>query len=245
MSILDNLKTDNTIQGETDSVGKNFNPVDSNIYQSMIKLAYYTITTSQAICLNVVFLTKEKREIAQQFYMTSGKDKGCKNYYVDKEGKKQYLPGFNMANALALLTTGKEIGELTTEPKVIKLWDYNQKAEVPTKVEMYMDLLNKPILIGVIKQIVDKKKKDAATNKYIPTGESREENEVDKVFAANDGATVAERKAKQKGAFYLTWLEKWKGKVRDKRDKDYQVSNGLPSTGLSTPNESTPDLLFQ
>jgi len=43
------------------------------------------------------------------------------NYYQDKEGKKQYLPGFNIANALSVLTAGKELGELTPEQDGIHL----------------------------------------------------------------------------------------------------------------------------
>jgi hypothetical protein len=90
-----------------------------------------------------------------------------------------------MANSLCLLTLGKEISELTTEEKVLNIYSPDAKAEVPTKVQVLMDLLNQEILVGLIKQTVDKTAKDAA-GAYQPTGETREENEIDKFFRARD-----------------------------------------------------------
>lgn len=65
------------------------------------------------------------------------------NYYEDKNGNKNYLPGFIHANALALLTVGQEISGLDTETKVVNAYSAAAKAEVPTKVDMAMDLLGK------------------------------------------------------------------------------------------------------
>lgn len=99
---------------------------------------------SGALGLVVNFKTDDGRSLRQTFWMTSGSAKGCKNYY-EKDGEKHYLPGFILANSLSLLTTGQEISQLETEKKVIRCITREAKAEVPTKVDMVMDMLGKEI----------------------------------------------------------------------------------------------------
>jgi len=215
MSFLKNLKSDETIQNESDNLG-GAGLLDSDAYLLDIKLAYITTADSGAVALNIRATTEDGKEVRQQFYMTSGTAKGCKNYYEDKNGEKKYLPGFLTANALALLTTGKEISEQDTEEKVVSLWSSAAKAEVPTKVPMLMDMLGKQVIAGIIKQTVDKTTKDA-TGAYVPTGETKEENEIDKLFQASTRRTTAEiRAGVQEGAFIDSWIAKWKGKVKNK-----------------------------
>ena len=214
MSLLTNLKSDDSIAQERDSVGSG-GVLDSNLYAANISLAYLTKSAGGAVGLVLNAKTDGGREIRQTLWMTSGTAKGGKNYY-EKDGEKHYLPGFNLANSLALLTVGKEISELDTETKVVNTYSHEAKAEVPTKVEMLVDLLGKDILIGLIKQTVDKTQKNDA-GAYVPTGETREENEVDKLFRARDRMTTAEIRAKADVAgFITTWEAKWAGKVRDK-----------------------------
>ena len=137
MPILKNLTTDSSIKGETDSLGSG-GLWESGTYPLTIKVAYLSTAASGALALNTVAAAGEK-EIKQQFWMTSGTEKGSKNYY-EKNGEKHYLPGFIAANSLALLTLGKEIGELDVEKKVIKVYDFESKKEVPTEVDAFVDL---------------------------------------------------------------------------------------------------------
>ena len=225
MSLLANLTSDESIANEKDSVGGG-GVLESNIYPAKVTLAYVTKSNGGAIGLVFAAKTTEGRDIKQTLWMTSGTEKGCKNYY-EKDGQKNYLPGFLAANALALLTTGKEISELETETKVVNAYNSDAKAEVPTKVEMVMDLLGKDILIGLIKQTVNKTKKDEVTGVYLPTGETRDENEIDKFFRASDRKTTAEIRAQvEEAKFADTWLEKWQGKVKDKSSKT--AATGAP-----------------
>lgn len=240
MNMLANLTTDDSIQAEKDSVGSG-GVLDSGLYLSTITMAYLTKAASEALGLVFHTKTEEGREIRQTLWMTSGKEKGCKNYYEDKDGKKNYLPGFNHANAIALLTTGKEIGELVRETKVVNAWSKDAKAEVPTKVEMFVDLLDQQIILGVIKQTVDKTQK-GDDGKYYPTGETREENDIDKIFRAKDKMTTAEIRAQAtEPAFYDTWDAKWTGKTKDKTTKAAGTA-GAPkaagSTGTAKPKAS-------
>lgn len=225
MSLLSTLATDASIANEKDSVGSN-GPLESNVYKCTVALAYVTKAASEALGLVLNLKTEDGRELRQTLWMTSGKDKGCKNYY-EKDGQKNYLPGFVHANALALLTTGKEIGQLDTEEKVVNVYSYDAKAEVPTKVNMVMDLIGKEILAGVIKQTVDKTKKNESTGQYEATGETRDENEIDKFFRERDRMTTAEiRGQAEKATFIDTWIEKWAGKTKD-RAKGKKTGTGI------------------
>jgi hypothetical protein len=234
MNMLANLKTDDAIATEKDSVGGGSFILESGIYNATVSLAYITKSKGGALGLVLNLKTDTDKEIRQTLWMTSGTEKGCKNYY-EKDGEKHYLPGFNHANSLALLTVGKEISELDTEVKVINAYSPEAKAEVPTKVDMIMDLLGKEITVGVIKQTVDKTKKNEATGAYEPTGETRDENEIDKLFRARDRMTTAEIRAQaEKATFVETWEAKWAGKTKDK-SKGAAGTAGAPKAAAGAP----------
>lgn len=215
MSMLSTLKTDDSIANERDSLG-NGGPVESGLYLSTITLAYLSKAKSEALALNLHVKTESGREIREQIWVTSGKEKGCKNYYEDKDGAKQYLPGFLTANAIALLTVGKELSELEPEDKVVPLYSADAKAEVPTKVPMLTELIGQQVLLGVIKETVDKQVKNDA-GVYVPNGETRDQNTIDKVFRARDRMTTTEIRGQAKeAAFADQWDAKWTGNTRNR-----------------------------
>ena len=229
MSLLKNLTSDATIADEKDSVGGG-GVLESGLYNSTVTLAYLIKSAGGAVGMVMQAKTDQGRDIRQTLWMTSGDAKGNKNYY-EKDGQKNYLPGFIAANALALLSTGKEISDLDTEMKVVKVYNKDAKAEVPTKVEVLVDLINKEIIIGLIKQTVDKTAKNDSTGMYEPTGETREENEIDKFFRASDKMTTAEiRAAANEPIFYGTWAAKWQGQVKNKA-KGSSGTSGAPRMG--------------
>ena len=230
MSLLANLATDSTIADEKDSIGGS-GPLDSGIYKCTVAMAHINKASSGALGLVLTLKTEDNKEVRQTLWMTSGTAKGCKNYY-EKDGEKHYLPGFLAANALCLLTVGKEISQLDTETKVINLYSPEAKAEVPTKVEVLMDLLGQEIIAGIIKQTVDKTKKNEATGTYEPTGETREENEIDKFFRAKDRMTTAEIRAQAEEATFInSWDQKWTGKVKDRVKGAAAGLPGVPKLG--------------
>lgn len=231
MSLLSTLTSDESIANEKDSVGGG-GVLESGLYPSTVTLAYVQKSEGGALGLVLQAKTNQGRDIRQTLWMTSGTAKGGQNFYTDKSGTKQYLPGFIAANALALLTTGKEISELDTETKVVNVYNKDAKAEVPTKVEAVVDLLGQEILIGVIKQTVDKTLKNDA-GVYVATGETRDENEIDKFFRASDRKTTAEIRAQAEEATFATaWEQKWTGKSKDKSTKGAGVT-GVPKAGFS------------
>lgn len=215
MSLLQTLTTDENIAEEKDTLG-NGGALESGLYNCKVALAYATKSQGGALGLVLHLKSAAGRDIRQTLWMTSSTEKGGKNYYENKQGQKQYLPGFLHANSLALLTVGKEISQLDTEQKVVKLYSAEAKAEVPTKVEVLTDLLDQEILVGLIKQKVNKTAKNEM-GVYVPTGETREENEIDKLFRARDRMTTAEIRAQAEEATFIdAWNQKWEGVTRDR-----------------------------
>lgn len=206
--------------------------MESGLYNCTVKLAYVMKAASGARGLVLHLSTDSGREVRETLWLTSGTAKGGKNYY-EKYGVKNYLPGYMMANSLSLLTTGQEISELDTEVKVVNAYNKDVKAEVPTKVDMVMDLLNKEILVGIIKETVDRTAKDG-NGVYQPTGETRNQNVFDKFFRASDKKTTAEIRAEsEEAAFYEAWENKWSGVTRD-RSTGNGATPGLPSAAKGT-----------
>lgn len=216
--MLDNLKVDPSIKQETDSLGGFI--LETDAYDMTIKMAYIDTSQSGAYSLNLEVVTGSGQTFKQSLWMTSGTAKGCKNFYLDKNDEKQYLPGFNQANAICLLSIGKNIADTATELKTIKVYDGTQKKEVPMEKQVVMELLNQPITLAIEKQTVDKTAKNKTTGNYDPTGETRNQNEISKVFRTRDHLTVVEitggATEASDDSFYHKWLAKNKGKTVNK-----------------------------
>jgi len=212
------LKIDDDVQETKDSLGGSGYVWDSAIYPVLVDLAYQSKSAGGAIGVNLVLKGEDGRELRNTLWVKSGPNAKTPNatYYVNAKGDKFTLPGMNHANALALLTTGKDLNDLDKEEKVVKLWDAAAGGEVNTKVEVFTELLQQRIDVGIIKQIVNKQAK-GDDGKYRPTNETRDENEIDKMFRAEDGLTVTEIKAGEtEPEFYAAWEEKWTGVVKNK-----------------------------
>lgn len=229
--MFDNLRVDDTIVHDGDFLGGGSYLLDTDAYTMAIDMAYIDKSKGGAMSLNLVLKGKNNETIRQQWWMTSGEAKGCKNYYEDKKGTKNYLPGFSAANNFTLLAIGKDISSVNTEEKVLSLYDYGQRKEVPTKKQVIVELLGAEIIVGVEKQTVDKTAKNEATGNYEPTGETRQVNEIVKSFRAKDSLSAAEIRAEATEAVFLPkWVEKNKGNVVD---KSIGVAASKGSTGVA------------
>lgn len=231
MNMLANLKAEDgvVVEEEQDRIGGS-RTLDTDIYRFSIDAAYLGQSKGGATSVNFVLKdVKTGTVFKPTIYVTSGRDKGSKTYYTKKDeasGKETNypLPGFLVANGVCELTTGVPLAEQEAEEKVVKIYDFDSKAEKPTKVQMLVNLIGKEFYGAVLRQTVDKNK-DNGSGVYVPTGETRDENEIDKVFCAREGfekMTQTEIKAKRAGdesveaTFYNTWLEANQGKTRNK-----------------------------
>ena len=233
MSFLSNLAYATDIQEEKDYVSSGVSVPESGVYDAPIKYAYLSQAQSGAGAVNFEF-DMNGITYRETMYVTN---RNGQNFYVDKkDGSKKYLPAYLNADAIALFASGKPLSELKEQPKVINLYNFDQKKEVPTEVPMLTELLGKQVKLGLIKEKSFKQTKDASGN-YVDTDEVRESAVINKVFSAKDGRTVNEVRAEQTEAEFITkWTEKWEGKVNDKTTKSSGAKPATPAT--NTPKKS-------
>ena len=225
--------TGKEVAGDKDTLG-GFRIHDSGLYEVTIETVY--AGKSDGGANSVTFVTKMADGTAFTWteWVTAGIAKGGKSFTVNDKGEAQYLPGYNRANAIAMLTLEKEFKALTWAPGIIKKYSKAAQAEVNTEVALCHELHGKKIIIGLQKQIRNKQEQNKTTNKWEDTNEKREQNEVDKIFQVGSRRTLQEALAKmQEGEFADKWL-----KANDKpRDMFKQVANA-PAAGSGAPGSA-------
>lgn len=229
MSLLAGLQHDANNEEEKDTLGGTF-LVDSGVHNMIVEMAYVDKSAGGAMSVNLHLKNPTNNALVRgSIWITSGDAKGNKNTYQDKEGKTHNLPGYNLANSLTQVVLGQNLNQLTTEEKVIKRWDRDAKEELPQKTNVIMALVGQPVRAGIIRQIVDKNVKNGA-GQYVPSGETREENEIDKFFRASDGLTQSEIKSGITTPEFLNqWSEKHTGNTRNKASKTAAPGNTTAS----------------
>lgn len=212
MGMFDNLKSDGLEEAQ-DRLG-GFAPLDTDIYTGTVKAFYAGQADSGAknVTLIVDFGGKEYRET---IYVTNKKGE---NFFLNKDDKtkKVPLPGFTTADDICLITTGKPLCEQAWEEKTVKVYDSEAKKELPKGVDMAVDVVGQKVSLGILRSLVNKNEK--VGNEYVATAETREENNIDKVFHPEQQITVAEaRGGATEAKFWPAWVERNKGQTRDKR----------------------------
>lgn len=220
MGMFNNLKTEGLEKAE-DRLG-GYSALESDVYTGTVKLAYAGKSTGGAMNVNLV-LDLDGQEYRETIYVTN---KQGENFFLNKQdtSKKVPLPGFTIINDLCLVTTNKPLAEQATEEKQVMIYDYDQKKELPQAAEVLVDLIGKPVAVGILATLENKGVKQG-DGSYADGPEERTVNNIDKVFHEPSKVTVVEATAgATEGAFINGWLERNKGKTRDKRTiKDGQA----------------------
>ena len=234
MSLFASIQNANIQTKEEDVLGGS-RTVPSNVYPAGIKLAYLDAAASGAICVvfDFAMLVNGKERNHKETIYISNKNKEFT--YKDKQsGENKPLPGFVTVDSICKAVTGKSITELSTEKKTIKVYDYDQKAEVPQEKEVLMDLVRGKLELGIQELTVDKTVK-SDTGEYVPTGETRDTNEVSKVFT-EDGLTLVEKEAGATEAkFKAAWIKQYADK---KINKAKGKADGAKAGGVAKPAAS-------
>lgn len=219
-----NNLTDAGLEKAEDRLGGGFSVRDTDIYTFKIKAAYAGKSAGGA--MNVSLICEDSQgEYRETIYITNKKGE---NFFV-KDGKKIPLPGFTIINDLCLIATNEPLSSQETEEKVIKLYDFEAKKEVPTAVPMIMSLVDAEVSFAIQKIIEDKNAKDDS-GEYVPTGETREVNNIVKVFHTETKMTIVEAmNGAEEAKFWDAWVEKNQGKVYDKSTKDAKAQGGKPA----------------
>lgn len=229
MSLLANLKTDDTIQGDKDTLG-GYRTLDSDIYTGTINYAYLQKSqSSQALAINLS-VNIDGTEFKETLWISN---RDGKNFY-EKDGKKNYLPSFTTANSIALFACQKELSDLDTEPKVLNLYSWEHQKEVPTEVPCITALHGKTVTLGILKEIRPKQVKNSQ-GYYVDSDETKEINTISKVFHPENNKTIAECKAKvYKAEFYQEWLDKYQGYVKEIAPKTVNKPSANTSKSVSS-----------
>ena len=213
MSIFGNL-TNEGLEETTDRLG-GFQIRATDIYPATIKAAYAGQSDGGARNVTIVVELPDG-EYSETIYVTNKKGE---NWFLNQndKSKKVPLPGFTTIDDICLVTTGKPLAEQDSEEKVVKIYDFNERKELPKAVPMLVDLIGQTLFLGIVQQTVDKNQKNESTGEYEPTGETRDENVIEKVFHDPTKMTVVEaRQGATEPVFFEKWLSKNKGIVRNK-----------------------------
>lgn len=252
MGLFDNVNNSANVIPEADQVrGAKREALPSDIYNLMIKYAYGSKAKSGALGITVVLETADgtNRQIRMTEYVTSGDSKGNKTFYeVDTKdasgnitGKEQRsLPGFLLIDSLCQIVAGKGLLQCVNEKRTINLYNFDVKKEVPTEVDMLIELIGKPVCAAVLNQIQDKTAKSAQTGEYEPTGKVFSTNVVDKFLDPMTRKTATELKNNLEADFAPKWQAKWQGQIDDqsKGSKDAGMKGAPQAAGADAPKTS-------
>lgn len=237
MSIFASMNNEGLEQA-TDNLGGSFTK-ESGIYEAVIKMAYAGASKDNARFIQFIFELGGK-EYKETIYFTN---RAGQNSF-EKNGKKFPLPGFSTIDDICKVATGQPFSAQDTEDKLVKVYDYSARAEVPTLVPVLVDLIGKPVVLAILKITENKKadsgQVDAAGKKiYIATADTRDVNTIDKVFN-EDGFTIIELAEKAPSpVFQGAWSTRNSGKTRDKTTP--VAAGGKPGApGRPAPAAGTP-----
>lgn len=212
MSLFGDLKNDG-LEETQDRLG-GFSVLETDIYTGTVKMAYAGTSASGARNITLLF-DHDGKEYRETIYITNKKGE---NFFINKDDKtkKVPLPGFTTIDDLCLATTGKPLCDQANEEKMVKVYDADAKKELPKSVPVLLDLLGQTVSLAITKTLENKNVKEG--NDYVATAETRDTNTIDKVFHTETKMTIAEaRQGAEVGTFWNAWLERNKGKTKDKR----------------------------
>lgn len=230
MGLFAKLKNDGLEEAEDRLGGTGGRTVESNIYLLTIDAMYGGQAKSGALNVTISGKLDDGSDYRETVYVTN---KDGDNFFLNKNDakKKSPLPGFTLVSDICQIICGKELCEMEDEEKVIKLYDYDLKKEVPTTVPMLVEALGKTVSVAIQKRRVNKQVKNAA-GAYVDTNEAREENVIEKAFDTDTKLTVYEAKnGKEAGEFWDLWLDKNKGQTYDRYKPVNGVQAGAPAAG--------------
>ena len=177
---------------------------DSGVYKTIVDMAYFDQSKGGAHSLNVTLLGEDGKKLKQTIWFTNRKEEV---HFINQKGEKDYLPGYTLANNLALIITGEDINEAfeNSEKKMVNVYDFNEKKEKPTEKSVATSLLGKQIKAAVLKQTVNKRVNDGSGN-YVDSAETRDENQLKEFYFSDSDLTVVE---KAKDATEPLMMPKW------------------------------------
>jgi hypothetical protein len=234
MSIFASMNNEGLEQA-TDNLGGSFTK-ESGIYPGTIKMAYAGASKGGARFIQFI-IDMNGKEYKETLYFTNKLGANC----YEKNGKKFPRPGFVHIDDICKVATGQPFSAQDTEEKLVKVYDYTAKAEVPTLVPVLVDLIGKPIVLAILK-ITENKSASDGNGGYVATAETRDINTIDKVFNEDGFTTIEVTEKAPAPVFQGAWSTRNSGKTRDKTTpvaaggKPGAPGRPAPAVGTPRPN---------
>ena len=234
MSIFATMNNDG-LEAATDNLGGSFTK-ESGIYPGTIKMAYAGASKGGARFIQFI-IDMNGKEYKETLYFTNKLGANC----YEKNGKKFPLPGFVHIDDICQAATGQPLSAQDTEEKLVQIYDYTTKTEVPTLVPVLVDLLDKPIVLAVLKVLENKSVSDG-NGGYVATADTKESNVIDKVFNEDLLTMIEVREKATTPVFHDAWNTRNAGKTRDKTapvtggGKPGAPGRPAPVAGAARPN---------
>lgn len=186
--------------------------LDTNEYPGVLTMAFAGAAASGARFVTLMFKLDNGKDYSEQIYITN---KNGGNTY-EKDGKQHYLPGFQLVNNLALLTTGKGLMELAgdVETRTVKLYDWDAKKELPQDVPAIIPMMGKRVLLGITEEEYEKTTYNKETNTREYTGEVKVKNSLNKAYHPETRQSVVELRDGAEASALDGWLKNNKGKLK-------------------------------
>lgn len=232
MSFFDDIEVENLGLDE-DKVGGVFAKIDKTSFNEMtITKAYVGEYDSGAKYIVLALERDDKAKLSWRGIVSSGKAKGCKSYYLDKDGNKKNLPDYNKMKALDELLTGANRAYPALTKGVVLMYNADLKSEVPEEKLVINEWIGKRVGILVKKKIEDD---------YNDETKPRTLFEVDHFLDVKSGRTRNEIVAGKSG-FKEKWLETFKEDyVQDVRVKSKDYVEGSDNSSENKKEASADD----
>lgn len=231
--IFQDMSTEGNEESE-DRVGGGFQPLSSDVYNGKITLAYAGESRNGARCVTL-HIDIDGQEHRETIYISN---RNKETFFKDKDGNQVTLPGFNMMDEICLFATEKHLNQQDAETKTIKLYNYDERKELPTEVPVLVDLIGAEMQFA-IKRVIEDKRKQGQDGNYHPTGETFVKNEIKKAFHPETGRTIKEYTSGNKNPeFRDEWVKVHTGKDQDK-SSGAAAGGGQSGSGKPNANEPT------
>ena len=214
---------------------------DSNVYKCIVDMAYFDKSAGGAHSLNLTLLNSDGKQLKQTLWFT--KKTGEIHYINKRTGEKAYLPGYTLANNLALIITGEDINEAfeKSEKKMVNVYDFTAKAEKPTEKSVATSLLGKQVKAAIIKQTVNRRA-DAGDGVWVPTVETKDENDIKEFYFEDSDLTVVEKSKDATEALMMPkWIKRNAGKTMNRVKA---IPGDATTAGAYTPTKPAGKKLF-
>lgn len=226
MSFLTGVNIDAAAAVEQDTLGGR-RLLTSDVYDSVIKLAYIVKSqSSKAVGVKLV-LEAGGQEVSDTFWFMNSKGE----VQTVKDGVAKPIFGYQQMESICLLAAGMNFQTVDSkiETRTIKVYNFEQKTEVNTDVQMLMPLIGKTIKAGIVERRENKTKKNDQTGVFDPIADERRFNTATKFFRSRDMLTVAEILAKStEPKFHAEWIKAFQGKLDDRYK---EVANNSGNAG--------------